>query len=140
VWHPQSPHRRPPPLPSSSPTTTRTTPTTKPADSAQRIAEARASITAYLTSVGGALDTDITLRAAHDNATALTSQEAELRKRTGRAGGGERELGEGGGAQYARAEQAEGCAELGGGVGAGFVGAGGDAAGVGRFLVYHPNH
>ncbi|KAF2470796.1 uncharacterized protein BDR25DRAFT_314467 [Lindgomyces ingoldianus] len=86
---------------------------------------AKVAITTSLASFSGALDTDITSRAAviHDNAAALASQEAELRKRTGALAG-----------ENARAEQAGGCAELDGGVGVGFVGAGGDGAAGGRGL------
>jgi len=51
---------------------------------AQRTAQARAAVTASLTSVGTSLDTELRGRAAnlHSNSAALSKQEADLAKQT----------------------------------------------------------
>src|SRR5580704_12964495 len=57
---------------------------TPSSDSAKQTAEAKAAVTASLSSVGGSIDSEITSRAAdiHSNAAALEKQEKELAKQT----------------------------------------------------------
>ncbi|OCK80465.1 hypothetical protein K432DRAFT_382185 [Lepidopterella palustris CBS 459.81] len=54
------------------------------AESARRIAEARAAVTASLASVGSSVDAELRTRAAdlHSNSTAIAKQEKELAKQT----------------------------------------------------------
>ncbi|KAK7544111.1 uncharacterized protein J3D65DRAFT_608567 [Phyllosticta citribraziliensis] len=60
------------------------TPQAKQTENEQRIAEARAAVTASLSSVGGSMDTKVRTRAAdiHANAATIEKQEKELAKQT----------------------------------------------------------
>ncbi|KAK7553449.1 hypothetical protein IWX49DRAFT_561094 [Phyllosticta citricarpa] len=56
----------------------------KHTENEQRIAEARAAVTASLSSVGGSMDTELRTRAAdiHANAATIEKQEKEIAKQT----------------------------------------------------------